>query len=56
LSLPAAEFEAAGRYDESGGFVARAVVVPAGLADLYAEIAGVASPKPLMSPGEARET
>jgi hypothetical protein len=55
LSLPAAQLEAAGRYDDSGMFVARVVKVPAALAECYAEIAGVANPKPMLSPGEARE-
>ncbi len=54
VSIPAALFERAQRPGDSGGLVPRVVVVPVELAEAWVAIGGVASPKSMLTPGEAR--
>lgn len=54
VAVPRARFQPARRDSDDGELVPLVLVVPLVLAEAWAAISGVGSPKPMLSPGEAR--
>jgi hypothetical protein len=55
IMLPASQLQPAPRPSDAAEWVPELVVVPRGLAELFAAITGASLPRPELSPAEARE-